>query len=172
MSFAIDANYHKGTNTTEKGRRQLVQLNNPTHSNDRVYGEEGISPTLNTMQGGRRQPFVKIAEATKKGYDIAHEGDSINLTCPDSKTRRGRVGKGIANTLDTGMQQHTLDGTRIRRLTPTECERLMSWPDGWTRHGDFGDGKITELSDTRRYKAAGNGVVSEVVKHIVIEHLL
>jgi DNA (cytosine-5)-methyltransferase 1 len=38
---------------------KLVQLNNPTHSNDRVYGADGISPTLNTMQGGMRQPFVK-----------------------------------------------------------------------------------------------------------------
>ncbi len=59
LSYAIDANYHKGTNTLEKGRRQLIQLNQPTHSNDRVYSEEGLSPTLNTMQGGRRQPFIK-----------------------------------------------------------------------------------------------------------------
>lgn len=36
----------------------IKQVNNPIHSNDRVYGEEGISPTLNTMQGGRRQPKV------------------------------------------------------------------------------------------------------------------
>jgi DNA (cytosine-5)-methyltransferase 1 len=36
----------------------IKQLNNPTHSNDRVYGTDGVSPTLNTMQGGRRQPFI------------------------------------------------------------------------------------------------------------------
>jgi len=36
----------------------IMQLNQPVHSNDRVYGAEGISPTLNTMQGGNRQPFV------------------------------------------------------------------------------------------------------------------
>jgi DNA (cytosine-5)-methyltransferase 1 len=40
----------------------LVQLNNPTHSNDRVYGADGISPTLNTMQGGNRQPFIAQEE--------------------------------------------------------------------------------------------------------------
>lgn len=43
--------------------------------------------------------FVKVREATKKGYSLAIEGDSINLEQPNSKTRRGRVGKGICNTL-------------------------------------------------------------------------
>lgn len=38
----------------------IVQLNEPIHSNDRVYSPEGISPTLNTMQGGARQPFVAL----------------------------------------------------------------------------------------------------------------
>ena len=139
----------------------IQQLNNPTHSNDRVYGTDGISPTLNTMQGGNRQPFIKIPEATKLGYAIAEEGDSINLSVPDSKTRRGRVGHGIAQTIDTGMQQHTLSSDmRIRRLTPLECERLMGYPDGWTEG----------LSDTQRYKTLGNGVVSNVVQ-IIVEKL-
>jgi DNA (cytosine-5)-methyltransferase 1 len=40
----------------------INQLNQPTHSNDRVYGADGISPTLNTMQGGNRQPFVAQEE--------------------------------------------------------------------------------------------------------------
>lgn len=43
---------------TEKHARDIVQLNQPTHSNDRVYASDGISPTLNTMQGGNRQPFI------------------------------------------------------------------------------------------------------------------
>lgn len=38
--------------------QDIVQVNRPTHSNDRVYASEGVSPTLNTMQGGNRQPFV------------------------------------------------------------------------------------------------------------------
>ena len=47
---------------------------------------------------------VKVTEATTKGYAVAEEGDSINLMYPDSKTRRGRVGKQIAQTLDSGRQ--------------------------------------------------------------------
>lgn len=48
---------------------------------------------------------VMVREATKQGYAIANEGDSINLAVPGSTTRRGRVGKGVANTLDTSCNQ-------------------------------------------------------------------
>ena len=99
---------------------------------------------------------VMITEATKKGYAIAKVGDSINLTAPSSKTRRGRVGKQIANTIDTGAQQYTLTASKIRRLTPTECERLQGFPDGWTEG----------ISDTQRYKCLGNAVTSNVVCEI------
>lgn len=114
------------------------------HSTYDVFGTDGISPTLKTMQGGNLQPkivvvgntsesnhrsgdvldsngicttllsrdykgpkqiAVKVKEATKKGYAIAEQGDSINFSVPNSKTRRGRVGKGIAQTLDTQCNQ-------------------------------------------------------------------
>jgi DNA (cytosine-5)-methyltransferase 1 len=51
------------------------------------------------------EPFVTVKEATKKGYAEAVEGDSINYRYPNSKTRRGRVGKQIAGTLTTEPQQ-------------------------------------------------------------------
>lgn len=86
-----------------------------------VWDKECISPTLMTMQGGNRQPLVidegvkagntspsgnynpsvLVREATKKGYAEAVEGDSINLEQPNSKTRRGRVGKQVSQTLTT-----------------------------------------------------------------------
>jgi DNA (cytosine-5)-methyltransferase 1 len=50
-----------------------------------------------------------------------------------------------------------------RRLMPIECERLMSWPDGWT---DVPDEKGKPASDAARYKACGNGVVSSVAEWI------
>jgi DNA (cytosine-5)-methyltransferase 1 len=58
------------------------------------------------------------------------------------------------------------ENMKIRRLTPTECERLMGLPDGWTSKGDF-DGEIKEISDTQRYKLCGNGVCIPVVQAIV-----
>lgn len=48
---------------------------------------------------------LKVKQATKKGYDIAVDGDSINISHPNNKTRRGRVGKQVAQTLLTGSEQ-------------------------------------------------------------------
>jgi DNA (cytosine-5)-methyltransferase 1 len=63
----------------------------------------------------------------------------------------------------------------VRRLTPTECERLMGWPDGWTAHkavlvkdGNrwIPTGKTVAQADGPRYKQCGNGVVSSVAEWI------
>lgn len=51
------------------------------------------------------KPYLKIKVANKKGYDEAYEGDSVNMEYPSSTTRRGRVGGGIAQTVDTGNNQ-------------------------------------------------------------------
>lgn len=64
-----------------------------------------ISPTLRAQSHGNEPKVVEglpIREATKQGYTIANDGDSVNLQFPDSKTRRGRVGNQIANTLQAG----------------------------------------------------------------------
>ena len=63
--------------------------------------------------------LIKVPEATKKGYAEAEVGDSINLSVPNSKTRRGRVGKGEAQTLDTGMQQYTIQAKSVAHKTRT-----------------------------------------------------
>ena len=67
----------------------------------RVLDTMGICQALDTMQGGNRQPKVLIKNATKKGYLLAEDGDGIDLAYPDSQTRRGRVQKGINQTLQT-----------------------------------------------------------------------
>jgi DNA (cytosine-5)-methyltransferase 1 len=56
---------------------------------------------------------------------------------------------------------------RLRRLTPRECERLMTWPDDWTRYGATEQGERIELSDRARYTLCGNGVVSSVARPIL-----
>jgi DNA (cytosine-5)-methyltransferase 1 len=54
-------------------------------------------------------------------------------------------------------------GYVVRRLTPTECERLMSLPDGWTQYGH--DGKL--MSDSARYQMCGNSIVVNVLAYIM-----
>jgi len=109
---------------------------------------------------GQRTAVI-IPEATKQGYALAYEGDSINLSVPNSSTPRGRVGKGIAQTLDTGMQQYTFYKGRVRRLIPLECERVQAFPDNWT------DGE----SDRQRYKMIGNAVTVNVIRDIISKML-
>ena len=75
-----------------------------------IYGDDGIAPCLNAHSFAdpmKIKENIKIKSATKQGYEVAQEGDSINLSNPNSDTRRGRVGKGKgkAQTLDTGANQ-------------------------------------------------------------------
>lgn len=91
----------------EKEIKQVAQMypdsGNPQAG--RIYDSDGISPAMDTCQGGNRMPKVMVTEATKKGYAEADAYDSINLEQPNSKTRRERVGKQCAQTLTTAPQQ-------------------------------------------------------------------
>lgn len=71
----------------------------PNPQAGRIYDSDGLSPTMDSCNGGNRMPKVLINNATKKGYDEAVDGDSVNLQYPDSNTRRGRVGHGVSQTL-------------------------------------------------------------------------
>lgn len=138
--------------------------------------EDGIANTLSTVQKDN-QLAVKVAEATKQGYSECRVGiDAVNLSVPGSKTRRGRVGKEVANTLDTSCNQGIFVQVSeeltvyavwyekyqcyiaIRKLTPRECFRLQGWPDDYFDKAQFVN------SDSQLYKQAGNGVTVTVVE--------
>ena len=104
---------------------------------------------------------IAIKEATKKGYAMAEDGDSVNIGMPDSTTRRGRVGRQIANTLTCANEMGVVDGIRIRRLTPKECWRLQGFPDEY-----FDKAKAAGVSDSQLYKQAGNAVTVNVARAI------
>ena len=105
------------------------------HQAGSVWDKEGLAPTLDTMQGGYRQPCIEIKEATKKGYAEAEVGDSINLEQPNSKTRRGRVGKQVAQTLTTSCNQAIVEPqilktdvsmpVRVRKYK-VDCDKLVN----------------------------------------------
>lgn len=108
------------------------------------------------------QKGLKIKEATKKGYAIAKPGDSVNVAYPDSKTRRGRVGKQMANTLLTNEEQAVVtDNMRVRKLTPLECWRLQGFTDE-----QFYKAKNSGVSESQLYKQAGNSVTVNVINEI------
>jgi DNA (cytosine-5)-methyltransferase 1 len=85
---------------------------NPDNPSDRTTGantEQRLEPNsqgiTNTITSVQKDNLIVVKEATKQGYAIAKEGDSINLSNLNSETRRGRVGNQIANTLDTACYQ-------------------------------------------------------------------
>jgi DNA (cytosine-5)-methyltransferase 1 len=102
--------------------------------------------------------ILRIKSATSKGYEQANDGDSINLKNINSETRRGRVGKGVAQTIESNnMSQFAFNKGEIRRLTPRECFRLMDFPDIFT----------WKVSDSQAYKQAGNSIVVNVLYKIL-----
>lgn len=129
-----------------------------------VYETDGIAPTIRAYQGGGLEPKIRVKEATSKGYSEAEIGDSVNLSHPNTKTRRGRVGKQVANTLLTGESQGVIEPDfRIRKLTPRECWRLQGFPD-WAFD------KAQEVnSNSQLYKQAGNSVTVNVIAAIAKE---
>jgi len=177
------------TGSTGKNLKQLVGGS----QGNRVYDTNGISSTIASQAGGlgaktglydvtpvltpnraeKRQNGRRFKEAgdpsfTLTGQDI--HGVAIDLTRRADGNHRvrkdGRVGtldanyyKGLANQERPGVKE----GTRIRRLTPKECERLQGFPDNWTALG-VGDEPI---SDTQRYKMCGNAVTTNVVTAVI-----
>jgi DNA-cytosine methyltransferase len=141
---------------------------NGNESIKRIYAETGKSPALDTMQGGNRQPKIRlhnkedkniliVNEATKKGYCEVNANEGVDLTFINSKTRRGRLMKEKSNCLTaTNYDYCFFNGFIYRKLTPVECERLQTFPDNYTEG----------VSNSQRYKALGNSWTVDVISHI------
>lgn len=109
--------------------------------NKRIYDTEGVSPTINTMGGGQRQP--KIIDDTY-GYESSP-----------------REYEEVSPTLRSGRQGLKVKDSRIRKLTPKECWRLMGFDDE-----DFAKAEKVN-SNTQLYKQAGNSIVVNVLEAIM-----
>lgn len=158
-------------NTASDIGRSVKIAEPTTHKIAGLYGKrqagsmwdvDGLSPTIKTSSGGYSEPLIEeiiglpIREATTKGY-------AVNIQFPNSKTRRGRVGTQMANTLEaSGCNQGVVTPQyRIRKLTPRETMRLQGFPESAT------DTLYAEgFSDSRIYKFAGNAVTTTVIKAI------
>lgn len=126
----------------------------------RIYSPDGVSPSLNTVGGGGLEPKILIKNATKQGYLEAVDGEGVDLTYPDSETRRGRVQKQISHTITTQDSLGVYNDFRIRKLTPKECWRLMGFTDE-----DFLKAQSIHSNSTL-YKQAGNSIVVNVLEKL------
>jgi DNA (cytosine-5)-methyltransferase 1 len=121
---------------------------------------------------GRGTPVVAFhwnAQADQLPTDHADTANSPPLTCSQGAAAfvpdvAQPIRSNVFNNSDPGMEatMHVAPQGSVRRLTPRECERLMSWPDDWTRWDDVGN----EFADGPRYRMCGNGVVSNCAEWI------
>lgn len=273
LSFCLDSNHHKGTNTIEKGRRQLIISNYYNGFKEDIRIHKNECPTIRTPKGGGHLPVVveeahpQHAEIKQDIYAITDSGlhrqkQIRTKTLPPLRSNTGashdnlivvaQRGRGenneqqveprkdgvtnsltsvqkdnlivekeklnnvicddIAHCLNTqdnrkfklnnssrqkpnliqvkkqplkfltrnqgeieGDYSFTVDSSqtsgvninnRIRRLTPVECEKLQSFPIGYTQYGLNDKNEKIEISDAQRYKVLGNAITVNVVREI------
>jgi DNA (cytosine-5)-methyltransferase 1 len=153
---------------------------------------DNISPTLNTMGGGQREPCVAwnitFCDTNGTRKDRENGGLYINKTDTANTITGAGVGTSVAHTfkirsgcegggkgylgqdeaaftLDTTQSQNLMTSTAIRRLTPIECERLQGFPDNYTQI-PFRNKPPHQCPDGPRYKALGNSMAVPVLKWI------
>jgi len=199
-SLCVDANYFKGGSMEmykDKSRRQLVfdtekkkgcrQIGIADIKGmdiiKRVYDPDYKAPALTTMQGGWRQPKVWDKCGAFRGrYKVDgvrqdHKMKVAGLTTQQLEVRTDNK----TNSLTTVQKDNVVvdeDKLYWRNLTPLECERLQTVPDGYTEIGQFESyfEEVTEpkdwryrktISNTQRYKMLGNGWTVAVISHIM-----
>ena len=128
----------------------LRQLNKAESQGNRIYDSSGLATTLASQAGGLGAKTGLYKVDKPRILDASHRNEGIREYKDYSPTLKSRDYK-EPRYVDEG------NGMRIRRLTPTECERLQGFPDGWT----------AGLSDTQRYKTLGNAVTVPVVTAVM-----
>ena len=137
------------------GRRKILPLGSVSTRNDKsrkeLYAEDECSSTLTATYwkgyGGGR-PMIKESKPVQMNYRA-----NVNSNMKERVQDRDETW-----TLTTNSNDFTItDGDRVRKLTPTECERLQGFADDWTKG----------ISDTQRWKCLGNAVTTNVVEYIV-----
>ena len=154
--LVLDSTFERTSNTGNN--RQVRQLSENNKSNggtqpyqqDRVYDINGIAPTLTTMSKNDRI-FVHSNDVVGGTFRTFQDGNGFReVSGSKASTIQAR-----AREDGSGQNGVSIHG-KVRRLTPTECERLQNVADGYTNH----------VSDSQRYKMLGNGWTINVIAHI------
>lgn len=109
----------------------------------RIYHPDGKGPTLSTCQGGHREPKI-----------LGSSGGVTNQGCDLSSSEY--IGKFFIPS-----------NYGWRKLTPLECERLQTVPEGYTLMDENIGGRTTIPSQSQRYRMLGNGFTVDVISHIL-----
>ena len=154
----------------QKGKlNQICNVGGKDNQANRVYDVNGISKTLTDGGGGGAKTGLYRVHSTQTRNpnrpSLTRKCDcgskKLYQKCCGAGGGSGHLSRDDGNTycLDSGNTQAVESKSRIRKLTPIECERLQGFPDNWT------EGQ----SDTQRYKQCGNAVSVPVIKSIIEE---
>ncbi len=191
ITSPLDASYHKGTRRQRTFIASRIPLkflgrNEKNWVKDEAYTVDSVntggvmlsnkSRYTGKYDGSIRSPIKKdgiswcLNKTPDAGVIIAdrtrsYAGKGRNLESP----------KPFTNALSSvSKDNYLLKNAKIRRLTPTECERLQGFPDNWTEWGIDENGEKVKISDTQRYRALGNAVTTSVITflgHKIMEAL-
>ena len=154
----------------------------------RVYDPSGISTTLASEAGGlgaktglyavpvltpdrihKQQNGRRFKEPEEPSFTLTAQDRQGVALCSATALREIKF-RDYAPTMTATNFKHplavTTDGITIRKLTPVECEKLQGFPSGWTKYGVM-NGEVVEMSDSRRYKAIGNAVTTNVIEAVM-----
>lgn len=149
----ITKNYSKGVHSGGETYINVIGMLDIKGQDNirRVYGIDGLSPCLTTMEGGNRQPKIQVSKVIGSMQRNAYIGDGSI-----SPTLTGAMGMGGGQTPMVQIETH-----RLRRLTPRECMRLQGVADETTD-------KLVEagISDTQLYRGAGDACTVNVIYEI------
>lgn len=121
----------------------------------RGNGDDKTVPTITGDHESRVTDYTAIITERQTFSEQSYSYYKKSDKCSTMKAKAGNVGNG-SECLIAEKAIHWL----VRRLTPTECERLQGYPDGWTDIGEWTDtkGKKHKAADSPRYKALGNSI--------------
>src|SRR5690606_7629592 len=158
QTLTTSCNQGIATYDTPKVKFQLTggKWDKTHEQSGRVYDENGISPTIHTMQGGNQEPKIAIGAIRGRNPDNPTSRQSGLPTQQMLEVNEN----GTSNCLTTVQKDNVVveNGYRIRKLTPRECFRLQDFPDTF----DF-----SVVSDSQAYKQAGNSIVVNVLAQII-----
>jgi DNA (cytosine-5)-methyltransferase 1 len=154
----------------EKDIGGQIKLINKLSQCNSAYDTSGLMPALNSGTHGYATGNITISSTQKNRSTMKEVSPTLNCTHEQVMVYTSQTGHNMKQeiqkrdstwTLGTTSQRDfgLMEGTRLRRLTPLECERLQGFPDNWT----------AGHSDTQRYKMCGNAVTVPVVEYLVQE---
>lgn len=143
LTGTVTTTWAKGPGNTNVEEGHVIPVAIPTNSEVRT---SDVSPSVSSGGGKPGSGYPAVLAPTLTAYNL------------DSRSPQSEEQQRIVRAV------HEAEGgsLAVRRLTPRECERLMGWPDDWTRWTADG----TEVADSHRYRMCGNGVASPVAEWV------